>query len=266
MLLITLTGLFVWSTVAGGEPFVVSSSPSISQENAEKIFLPLTALLSRNTGKEFVYRYPANWPSYIQNMRLSKYHLLFDEPHIVSWRVENLQHTPILKLSGKLNFVIVARDRDSTIVQLADLAGYAVCAHSPPMMESLILFAQFVNPSRQPQLYQIESPAAGFTNLLAGNCRGAVLPTRLYDTLSEGDNTTRVLYLSASFPNWALSSGPTVTQDMRTQIRNIVLAPENSETMKGLASQWGDRPGLRRATASEYLGYSDLLKDFWGFR
>ena len=60
----------------------------------------LAALLTQTTGSAFSYRHPASWPGYIESMRESRYQLLFDEPHLVGWRVENLKHVPLIRLPG----------------------------------------------------------------------------------------------------------------------------------------------------------------------
>ena len=252
------------SIAVRAQQYVIGASPSLSKQTGDQIFPRLAQLFTDATGEEFVYRYTGNWPSYIKHMRESNFHLAFDEPHLVGWRVENLQHVPLVKLDGSLDFVIITRNADDTIIQLSDLAGRTVCADAPPAMDGLILFAQFENPSRQPVLRRVRDPLSAYTRLLKNGCRGAVLPARLYERLSRGGNQTRILFLSEPFPNWALSAHPELPPAVRDRVRRLLLDPENSALTRGLTEVWeGDR-GLRPADETEYRGHTHLLQNFWG--
>lgn len=228
--------------------------------------MPLAGLLSRNTAGEFVYRQPGNWPSYIKNMRASAYQLLFDEPHLVSWRVENLQHTPLIKLTGTINFVVIARDGDHGVLQLKELAGHPVCAQAPPLMDSLILFSQFPNPSRQPQHRRVVGAQAGYRELISGRCRGAVLPLKLYEELSRTQRETHVLFLSNTLPNWALSADSRISPDLQRQIQAVMLDPANSDVTRRLNNIFSVSNELKTVDPAEYAGHSLLLRDFWGLQ
>lgn len=199
-------------------------------------------------------------------MRSSKYHLLFDEPHLVSWRIENLQHIPLVKLTGTINFVVVTRASDYSILQLKELAGRPVCAQVPPLMDSLILFAQFKNPSRQPQLRRVRSAQVGYRELLDDGCRGAVLPLRFYEGLTRTERQAHVLFLSETFPNWALSADSAMSSTVRDQIRATILNPAHSALMRKLNNVFSNTDNIQAASTSEYLGYTYLLEDFWGFQ
>ena len=258
--------LVAWPSGIHAEPYIISSSPSLPRQLSEQAFLPLVELLTRTTGGEFIYEYAGNWPGYVKNMRQSRYHVMFDEPHLVGWRVEHLNHVPLIKLSGTLKFVIITRHDDDAIVQLDDLAGHRVCGRVAPGMDSLILFSQFQNPSRQPYLMPVHDAEDGYRNLLQEKCRGAVLRSRLYDRLSGGGRETQILFLSKPFSNWALSADSVVPLDTRDQIKRVILDPGNRGVTSRLRGILATQHEIQSTEGPEYAGYGDLLRDFWGFQ
>ena len=225
----------------------------------------LAGLLTQTTGSAFLPHHPGTWPGYIESVRESRYQLLFDEPHLVSWRVENLQHVPLVRLPGTIGYVVIAREDDNNIVQLKDLAGYVVCATVPPALGSLVLLQQFPNPSRQPVLRRTGAGLEAYRGLLTRKCRGAVLTQTFYERFALRNNETRVLFLSEPFANWALSADPAIPAQLQEQIRQVLLDPANSLVTQYL-NYGTDTKKLVPTGPDEYRGYADLLKDFWGFQ
>ena len=268
MVKLTIVSFLVFAVSSGaqGETWLISSSPSFTREQSEKVFIPIAQLLTEATDKDFEYRYPANWPAYIQSMRESKSVLLFDEPHLVSWRIKHGKHIPLLKLSGNRSFVIITRNNDESIVQLSDLAGHPVCANAPPAIDGLVLFAQFKNPVRQPQIRQVKSYMDAYDQLLNGRCRGALLPARLYENISRNGNDARVLYLSETLPNWTFSVDSRIPKPLQNKIRQTLLSPDHTDTTRAMINVIDPGSALLPAAMPEYQGYSALLKNFWGLR
>ena len=258
---------YLASPAATGETILISSSPSLPRDSSESVFIPIATLLSRTTGKNFEYRYPVNWPAYVQDIRDSKYGLLFDEPHLVAWRAERGIHAPLLRLPGAMQFVVVALERDDSIVQLSDLAGLTVCTNPPPALDGLVLLAQFRNPARQPQIRQKSTYQDAYNQLLAAECRAAVLPYDWYTNASGEDRETRVIFLSEEFPNWTLSGDSAIPQNIRLQILNALLDPAQPAAYS-LARIAGDVPNvppyLLPASDTEYRNHSKILEGFWG--
>lgn len=258
--------LLIVSVCARADGYLIGSSPSLGKQASETLFPPLAELLSAATGSSFSYRYSGNWPVYIKSLRDSAFALMFDEPHLVSWRVEHTGHIPLVKLEGPLDFVIVTLDDDDEIIQLRDLAGRTVCADAPPALDALVLFAQFHNPSRQPVLHRVRDPLSAYRRLLNSGCRGAVLPSRLYERQSRNNNRTRVLFLSRPFPNWAVSADPRLPASTRERIRQALLDPKNVTVTRPLAEAVAGSRGLQPTAQSDYRGHAGLLEDFWGLQ
>ncbi len=256
-----------WSQFCVGETYVFSASPRETAADGRRDYGPIAELLTKATGSRFTYRHSNNWLSYMQDMRNGAYDLLFDGPHFVSWRVASLGHSPLVRLPGKLDFVIVARNNDEVVFDLTDLAGRKVCAHAPPNLATLTMQTQFTNPVRQPQIFEVNGFKNIFAELLEGNCRGAVLPSALYTTFDNGGNKgkTRILYLSEPLPRQAITAGPRIPENIQNVIRATLLSPGGVAATKRLRERFTNGEQLVAADKDEYQGFAAMLNNLFGF-
>ena len=171
-----LLATLLFNSAVSAETYVFTSPPREDPTRGEQVYGPITRYLSKAVDADFVYQHPDNWLSYMKDMQDGRYDLVFDGPHFVSWRVENLEHTPLVRLPGALEFVIVARRDDQQIIGLPDLAGHVVCAHAPPNLATLTLQNQFPNINRQPQIKAIRGFPNAYKALLDQQCRATVMP------------------------------------------------------------------------------------------
>ncbi len=263
--ILLLAGL-VWSPWGKGDAFVFSAPPRESVARGEQDYAPIARYLTGATGQQFVYQHPLDWMSYVKSMQAGGYDLVFDGPHFVSWRIVNLEHTPLVRLPGKLKFVAISRDEDE-IMELADLAGRKVCAHPPPNLATMTIQAQYSNPIRQPFIRELKGFKRIFDELLRGGCQGAVMPAALYDQFNRGRaaGKTRILFLSSPLPPQAITAGPSIPADIQNVVRAALLAPGGSEATKRLRQRFAADLALQATTREEYRGFERLLSQTYGF-
>jgi len=242
---------------------ILSAPPRETPEAGLKIYGPLVEYLSRVTGEKIEYRYAPNWRHYQALMTKGDYDLVFDGPHFVSWRIARQQHIPLASLAGKLSFVIVARQDDSSVLRVKDLVGKPVCGLAPPNLATLTLFDRFPNPVRQPMLSETKGFDGAYKKLLAGTCVGTVLPVETHKKLS-GSKDTKVLHTSELYANQALTAGPRVTAETRQKIVQALLSEEGKPGSRLIAASLGGSEFVA-ARSEDYAGYDDLLKNSWGF-
>lgn len=256
-----------WSQFCAGETYVFSAPPRETAADGRRDYGPIAELLTKATGSRFTYRHSNNWLSYMQDMRNGAYDLLFDGPHFVSWRVASLGHSPLVRLPGKLDFVIVARNNDEVVFELTDLAGHKVCAHAPPNLATLTMQTQFTNPVRQPQIFEVNGFKNIFAELLEGNCRGAVIPSALYTIFDDGGNKgkTRILYLSEPLPRQAITAGPRIPENIQNVIRATLLSPVGVVATKRLRERFTNGEQLVATDKDEYQGFAAMLNNLFGF-
>jgi len=157
--------------------YVFSAPPRESTEVAAEIYTPLANYLTRVTGKQVVFRRSPNWIAYQTEMRRGDFDLIFDGPHFNSWRASNLQHNILVKAPGEHSFVVVVK-ANSRIHDLKQLTGRAVCGMSPPNLGTLAVLGSFDNPVRQPVIRNTIGWNKIYTDMIAGHCAAAILPTR----------------------------------------------------------------------------------------
>ena len=79
--------------------YVLSAPPTETREVSQKVYQPIATYISAVFSIDVAYEYPHNWPSYISNMQQAKYDFLVVAPHFVSWRMEKIEHNPLVSLS-----------------------------------------------------------------------------------------------------------------------------------------------------------------------
>ncbi len=262
-LLIASSGL---TTAQAGE-FLFTSPPREKPAEGKAMYGPIADFLTRKTNHTFTYKHPDNWLSYMKGMRLGKYDLVFDGPHFVSWRVAALQHTPLVRLPGKLAFVVISRKDNAKITKLQDLAGKPICGHAPPNLATLTMQDQFQNPARQPRIVVVRGFKNVYEAMLNGKCDAAVIPAKIYNKLNKKDEKkqTRILFHSTGLPHQAISASPKIPEAVQQEIRAALLSPEGVAATENLRKRFAGGKEMIATDKAEYEGYGFLLSDFWGF-
>lgn len=138
----------LFNRMSHAEEYAFSTPPTETEKASLSIYQPIAEYLSQKTGKDIVYSYPQNWPRYIANMQQAKYDLLLDAPHFVSWRIEKIQHTPLISLAQSMSYVVVSRS--SGLSDLMDLRGKVSCGSAIPNLDALTLLDQYDSNWTQP--------------------------------------------------------------------------------------------------------------------
>ncbi len=249
---------------AGNENYVFSAPPRGTASEETPIYQPVAAYLSSVTGKKIVYQHPGNWLSYQRDMQLGVYDLVFDGPHFVAWRMAMDQHEPVVRLPGKLVFVVVVNEDNIRINEIKDLAGRTVCALAPPNLATLTVTHQFDNPARQPIVVPTKGFKQSYQGLKSGKCSATVLRDKMLKKFNaEG---VRTIYTSTGVANQAFSAGPRFAAGDKDKMAAALLAPEGVESIRKFHDRFNKkRMELLNAMPSEYDGLWVFLKDVWGY-
>lgn len=244
------------AALADQADYVFGAAPGGSYAEQAAIYQPIAQLLTRVSGKRFVFRYSDNWLSYSRDMTNGVYDLVFDSAALNSWRIERIRHVPLLRLGGDLVYVIVARAGDSKINNLKQLAGYPVCAPPPPDVATLTLLAQFDNPVRQPAITESSGPNDTYDKLIQGKCAGGIMTRHSLNKI--GRSRLKVLYRSQALPNQTLSAGPRISPGLKILIGRTLLSPQGRATTAKLRAAF-DADELVPARGEDYAGLEKLL-------
>jgi ABC-type phosphate/phosphonate transport system substrate-binding protein len=243
-----------------GTSLVLSAPPRGTLAEETQNYQPLADLLTRVTGRKVVYEHSGNWLSYSQNMTRGKYDFVFDGPHFNGWRMEKLNHTPLVKLPGDFIFVLVTKADNKAIKELKQLAGRRICAHAPPNLGTLTIQSQFTNPARQPNIVEVKGWELTYKELIAGKCVAGIIPLKIKEKLDKDKNLTQVLYKSKALPDQALSAGARVPPAMQQKVKEALLSAEGKAATNQLRSAYAGKDFIP-ATREEYAGLGIYLKD-----
>jgi ABC-type phosphate/phosphonate transport system substrate-binding protein len=239
---------------------VFSAPPRGSYQEEAAIYQPIVDLLSKAIGKKVTYQYSDNWLSYSKDMTEGSYDIVFDGPAFNGWRIEKLNHTPIVRLPEDFVFVIITKADNDRVKQVKDLAGRMICAHAPPNLGTLTLLSQFDNPSRQPVIVETKGWDNAYKAMLDGKCAATVVPIK---NLAKNDagtkKLTKTLYQHKAMPNQAVSVGPRIAPELHKKIAQALLSDEGKQATAKLRAAYAGKDFVP-ATRDEYAGLSDLLK------
>ncbi len=267
LLFSSLVILFSTLSSAYADEFVFTSPPREKPAEGKAMYGSIANFLSAKTGHTFTYKHPDNWLSYMKGMRMGDYDLIFDGPHFVSWRQAALHHTPLVRLPGKLVFVVISRKDNVKAIKLKDLAGKSVCGHAPPNLATLTMQDQFQNPARQPRVEVVRGFKNVYKAMVDGKCDAAVIPAKVYNKLDKKDDQqlTQILFRSTGLPHQAISAGPIIPADVQQKIRVALLSSEGVAATANLRKRFAGGKEMIATDSAEYEGYGFLLSDFWGF-
>lgn len=237
--------------------YVFGTPPGAAYDQELAKYQPIAEHLSRVTGKRFVYRPSSDWLSYSKNMSSGAYDLVFDGPVSTGWRIDRINHAPLVKLPDDMVYVVIA-PADGKISQLKQLAGHRVCAIAPPDVGTLTLLAQFDNPARQPVIVEAKTWQETYQGVSDGKCTAGVVSRKNLDTINNG--SLRVLYQHRPLPNYAFSASSRLSSDMKQKIRDALLSPSGKIATSKLRAAHGGGDFVP-ATPAEYAGLGKLLKD-----
>ena len=245
--------------------FVFSAPPRETEAEGKAIYRPIAELLMRATGREFIYRHPGNWLTYQKDMTEGNYDLIFDGPHFVSWRIQQIGHTPLLKLPQQHIWMVITRAKETRVKELSDLAGRKVCVHAPPNFGTLTLLSLFPNPARQPYMINIRGWKNAYNGVIEGKCEGAILPITHYKKLDPETKHTRLLHQHTPYPNQAFTAGPRLDPKMREVIVKALMSDRGKQATANLRKRFCKDKDIVPASNEEHKDIALVLKDYIGF-
>jgi hypothetical protein len=245
---------------------VFSAPPREAKADSIRIYQPIAEYLSRVTGKTIVYQHPTDWLTYQMEMLRGSYDIIFDEPHLNSWRISNLRHSVLVKIADEHAYTVVVHKDNKRIANVKQLAGQKVCGMDPPNLGTLALLSKFDNPVRQPLIVNSGTWTKAYEGVATEEkCEAAIIPLANLENMSGSENTVHVIYKTKALPNQAFSAGPRVSTLDQAKISAALLSREGRAATAQLMSAYASAIGLVYANNKEYAGLDVYLKDTWGY-
>lgn len=257
---------FIVHLSAVAEGLVLTGPPRETPVKGVKMYGPVAEHLTKVLGVKVTYVHPGNWLNYQREMRNDKYDIIFDGPHFIAWRVAHLDHEAIVKLPGKLQFMLV-NDKNNTDIDNADkLIGKRICDISPPNLSTLSVLDYYRNPVRQPIIKGIKGGMKKVHKSYVGKsakCDAAVLRTAFFKKKLKKDQREKLktLYLSKAMPNQGISVSKRVPQNLKNKIANELTFGKGVASTKGILKRFGGKAkSFIPVKGAEYADYNMLLE------
>jgi ABC-type phosphate/phosphonate transport system substrate-binding protein len=244
---------------------ILSAPPRESAQAGKKIYQPVAKYLSQLLNRKVTYIHSGNWFNYQNKMRKDKYDIIFDGPHFTAWRIAHIKHEVLVKLPGKLQFMVVTDVDNIKINSGKDVIGKHFCGISPPNLSSLSFLASFGNPILQPKVKGIKGGMGKvFKAFEQKNCSAAVLRNVFYEKkLSQAKrDKLKVIFTSRSMPNQAISVSSRLSRKEKNKVANALIESPGAVSLNGIVKRFSGkaRKAFIRANNAEYEGYNKYLE------
>jgi len=222
---------------------VLSAPPREKPDAGEKFYGPIAKALSEVLNEKVVYVHPKNWVQYSNDMRSGKYDIIFDGPHFAAWRIEHGGHVPVARLSGNLQFYILAKKSDTELTKMQDLLGKTFCGLASPNLGTMSAFNIYKNPIVQPTIQIVKGGMKKvMKKFLAGGCRAAVMRDKLYQKLPpEKKKLIRVIAKSKKMPNQSFTASTRLSKQQLKKITQFFTSKQGAKKTDKLLSRFSKK-------------------------
>lgn len=251
-------------TVAASNELVLAVQPILEEEQTRKVFQPLCDYLAKASGRVCRIFTSPNFYAYWDNVRQSKaFNLVLDAAHFTDYRTQKLGFEVLAKIPDTVSYTLITRDND-LILDASELVGKRVATLGIPSIGAARLNGLFPNPARQPVTIEVGAAEDGVRMLLDGKVFAAILPTPIVSQQMASGAKVSVVLTTDPIPHIALSASASLDANIRTALRNALLAAHNSENGRKMLKQIGFER-FDPATTALYFGQGNILKEYWGY-
>lgn len=246
---------------------LMGAPPDLPRQEAERIFRPITDMLSNATGLTISYEYPRHHSIYDHKIRRGEYDLIFDQAHVTGWSAKQHGFTPLVRFTGLTEYMLVSRKSDNRIIEYRDLAGHMVCSSLFPRLPAAWLMSLYRNTYRRPQILDTVDVPLRYQGLLDSRCKGAVLPGHFYKTEIKQDafRVSRVLSYLDQVPRHSFSASAKVPQVLFKEIVDVMLSESGSRATRNLRNFYANGSPLVEAALEEFMPFAEFLEEEWNF-
>lgn len=236
--------------------FVFQGHPIFTPEQAELVYRPLVNYLNDALPYRFELALAPDYHRYWLSIRRGENpHLVLEEPHLVAFRMERYDFTPLVRASEPITYSLLTT-MGGEAIDTDDFIGRRVSSMPAPSLGYLVLADWFDNPMQQPI---IQSNASSWLDaveiVFSMEADAAVVPHNL---VSRYVNMLNVR-TSQPFPGVTVAASPEVPAEIQEEIRQALLrVHEDEEHFAAVHELDVDR--FIEADPSNFEGLEDWLK------
>jgi len=235
--------------------FVFQGHPIFTPEQAELVYRPLVDYLNDALPYRFELALAPDYHRYWLSIRRGQNpHLVLEEPHLVAFRMQRHDFTPLVRASDPITYSLLT-SMGSEDVSTEDFIGRRVSSMPAPSLGYLVLANWFDNPMQQPI---IQSNASSWLDaveiVFAMAADAAIVPNNLASRYVNMMNVRT----SREFPGVTVAASPEVPAEIQEEIRQALLRVHDDEE-HFVAVHELDVERFVPAEPAEYEGLDDWL-------
>ena len=237
--------------------------PQHSKDNSE-LHKSLQLTLNK-AGLNFIkVRSTHFWHPYIQGLRQGRPGIYFSAPHLSAWAVNNHQFEPMLRLTGKLQHVLVSRRSDTDIFEVNDLHKKHICTSKAPNLD-FILASQLLRGSINSPVITIKKSSSQAMFKDDKSCDAFSISDHIFTRYALKDPYKFIrLHQGVQYPNYAFLSSADISKDTRFKLKQILLNRATIKLMKPLYLNYANSTTLLVATKEDFLNIpNEYLNRVW---
>lgn len=257
---LALAGFSVTATVSAAE-YNFAVEPTYTPERAREVYEPLIKYLDNATGQTFKLVVARNYAFYWNDIRNRKdLHFVFDEAHFTDFRIQRFGYEPLAKSSVPSSYSLLTQD-DVAEGNVQAFVARSLVTMPAPNLGFALLLEYFPNPMQQPDLRSLATSWRDTVEIVfAGEADAAMVPTWLSN---EYPNLIPVIK-TREFPGAAVSASAEVPAEVKAAVKEALLRLHEDPALFEVLNELG-MPQFVDATAAEYKGSEQMLKNFYGY-
>ncbi len=253
--------LMLGSMQANAATYTLTVEPNYPVAQAQEVYKPLLAYLSKSTGHTFVLKIAPNYHVHWRDMRNKvKVDFAFEEAHFTDYRAKRQRMIPLVRVVEPTKYTLLISD-EMAAGGVQGLIGHRITSMSSPSLGYLLLGEIYQNPIAQPEIKSFAANLKdGVEMIFAGESDGAMVPSYIADQYSN----LQPAHVTRELPGRALSAHETVPADVRKAVSNAMLKLHLDNNLYDVISELGTAKFIP-ANAAVYAGSEKVLSTAYGY-
>ena len=258
-----LTGLILMlaSVQASAATYTLTVEPNYPPAQAQEVYKPLLAYLSKSTGQTFALKIAPNYHVHWRDMRSkTKVDFTFEEAHFTDYRAKRQRMIPLVRVVEPTKYTLLISD-EMAAGGAQGLIGHRITSMSSPSLGYLLLGETYRNPIAQPEIKSFAANLKdGVEMIFAGESDGAMVPSYIADQYSN----LQPAMVTRELPGRALSAHETVPADIRNKVKTVMLKLHLDNNLFDVISELGTEKFVP-TNAATYAGSESILHAAYGY-
>lgn len=259
-LLIAIT-LSISSFSAIADTYTISVEPNYPKEQAQEIYKPLLAYLSKSTGHSFTLSTANNYHAYWKDVLTNKAtDFSFEEAHFADFRMQRFGFVAMVRVAEPTQFSLLVSPENKAKGTSGLFAG-TIVSMPAPSLGYLFLSELFPNPIAQPEIMSTAYTwKDGVDRVFSQEAVGAIAPmyiAQLYPNLES-------VYQSRILPGRSMNASKKVPANVRTAVTNAMLKLHKDPNLNEVLTELGTSQFVVNKAADVY-GNERMLRSVFGY-